>query len=76
MKPLRTALPPALACATLLAACGQTGPLYLPEPSGEVITRPSSEPRESEPTSPPPEESQERPAERTERDEESGSTPR
>ena len=35
--------------ATLLAACGQTGPLYLPDSSGgAVVTRPAGE-------SPPPE---------------------
>ena len=29
-----------LLCA-LLAGCGQTGPLYLPEEGGEVVTRPT-----------------------------------
>lgn len=36
---------PLLCC--LLAAsagCGQTGKLYLPEPSGEVVTRPAQTP--------------------------------
>lgn len=36
--------------AALLAGCGQTGKLYLPEPSGEVVTRPTQTP----PQSPPP----------------------
>jgi hypothetical protein len=32
-------------CATaLLAACGKTGALYLPERGGEVVTRPSQTP--------------------------------
>ena len=33
----------AVAC---LAACGQTGPLYLPESQGEVVTRPTQTPPE------------------------------
>ncbi len=33
----------ALAAALLLAGCGQTGPLYLPE-RGEVVVRPAAEP--------------------------------
>ena len=31
----------AFSVAALLAGCGQTGKLYLPEPSGEVVTRPT-----------------------------------
>jgi predicted small lipoprotein YifL len=27
-----------------LAACGQKGPLYLPDQGGEVVTRPASQP--------------------------------
>lgn len=34
----------ALALATVLAACGQKGPLYLPEKPGEVVTRPTQTP--------------------------------
>jgi predicted small lipoprotein YifL len=30
--------------AALLAACGQKGPLYLPETTGEVVTRPTQTP--------------------------------
>lgn len=29
--------------AALLSACGQTGPLYLPDRGGEVVTRPAGE---------------------------------
>jgi predicted small lipoprotein YifL len=29
--------------AALLCACGQTGPLYLPDRGGEVVTRPAGE---------------------------------
>jgi predicted small lipoprotein YifL len=32
------------ACVLLLAGCGQTGRLYLPESTGEVITRPTQTP--------------------------------
>jgi predicted small lipoprotein YifL len=42
-----------LAAAGLLAGCGQTGPLYLPEPAGEVVTRPAQTPTEA-PTTPAP----------------------
>ena len=28
----------------LLVGCGQTGKLYLPEPAGEVVTRPAQTP--------------------------------
>jgi predicted small lipoprotein YifL len=42
--PARTAalLLPALAGALLLAACGQKGPLYLPEKHGAVVTTPAA----------------------------------
>jgi predicted small lipoprotein YifL len=40
-----------LAAALLLSACGQTGPLYLPDRGGDVITRPAGQ------TTPPPEDS-------------------
>lgn len=33
-----------LAALLALSACGQKGPLYLPESSGEVITRPTMTP--------------------------------
>lgn len=31
------------ACALLAAGCGQKGPLYLPEHTGTVVTRPASQ---------------------------------
>jgi predicted small lipoprotein YifL len=31
------------AAAVLLAACGQKGPLYLPDQGGEVVTRPGGQ---------------------------------
>lgn len=34
----------ALGMALLLAGCGQTGKLYLPEPAGEIVTRPTQTP--------------------------------
>ncbi len=34
----------ALIAALLLSACGQKGPLYLPEPAGNVIVRPTQTP--------------------------------
>jgi predicted small lipoprotein YifL len=37
-----------LVAAALLAACGQTGPLYLPDRGGDVVTRPAGQ------TPPPP----------------------
>ena len=40
-----------LACALVLTACGQKGPLYLPERTGEIVTRPTQSPA-------PPEDSQ------------------
>jgi predicted small lipoprotein YifL len=33
----------AVLVAALLSACGQTGPLYLPDRVGEVVTRPAGE---------------------------------
>ena len=36
-----------------IAGCGQKGPLYLPEASGEVVTRPAAPPPESEITTAP-----------------------
>jgi predicted small lipoprotein YifL len=33
-----------VALATALAGCGQKGPLYLPEKTGEVVTRPTQTP--------------------------------
>lgn len=47
-----------IVAAATLAACGQTGPLYLPDRGGDVVTRPAGQtpPPESgaasEPTSP------------------------
>jgi predicted small lipoprotein YifL len=32
-----------LSAAALLAACGQKGPLYLPDQGGEVVTRPGAQ---------------------------------
>ena len=43
----------ALLVGTLLTACGQKGPLYLPEPTGEVVTRPAPA-AEPAPETPPP----------------------
>ena len=40
----RLLLLPLLAVATL-AGCGQKGPLYLPEPPGEIVTRPATVPQ-------------------------------
>lgn len=34
----------ATALATALVACGQKGPLYLPEKTGEIVTRPTQTP--------------------------------
>ena len=34
----------AFGVAVLLSGCGQTGKLYLPEPAGEVVTRPTQTP--------------------------------
>jgi len=33
-----------LACVLALTACGQKGPLYLPERTGEIVTRPTQTP--------------------------------
>ena len=40
----RTWLALGVALATALVACGQKGPLYLPEKTGEVVTRPTQTP--------------------------------
>jgi predicted small lipoprotein YifL len=45
----------ALLAALCPAACGQKGPLYLPERTGEVITRPTQEPEPATPQTPKPE---------------------
>ena len=37
----------------LLSGCGQTGPLYLPEADGEVVTRPAQLPPPAPPQAPP-----------------------
>jgi predicted small lipoprotein YifL len=42
-----------LACLTgLLAACGQKGPLYLPDETGPVVTRPMPSPDSQAPNTP------------------------
>jgi hypothetical protein len=33
-----------LLCLGLLSGCGKTGPLYLPDPVGEVVTKPAQAP--------------------------------
>jgi hypothetical protein len=33
-----------LGVVALLSGCGQTGKLYLPEPAGEIVTRPAQTP--------------------------------
>jgi predicted small lipoprotein YifL len=35
-----------------LAACGQKGPLYLPDKGGEVVTRPGGQAQQQAPQSP------------------------
>ena len=40
----------ALAATLALGACGQMGPLYLPDANGNVITRPTHTPPEAAPT--------------------------
>jgi predicted small lipoprotein YifL len=42
-----------LACLLLLPACGQKGPLYLPERTGEIVTRPMQTPAPPEDTKSP-----------------------
>jgi len=44
-KPALTCVAALLACA--VSACGQKGPLYLPEAPGEVVTRPAATPAEN-----------------------------
>lgn len=41
-----------LCLAMLLAGCGQTGRLYLPQPAGEVVTRPAQTPDSAPATAP------------------------
>jgi predicted small lipoprotein YifL len=45
----KVSLPVAIAAAacTLLGGCGLKGPLYLPEKTGEIVTRPAQAPPES-----------------------------
>ena len=43
----------AVAAVLLLAACGQKGPLYLPDANGTVVTRPTQS-QPAQPTSPQP----------------------
>ena len=50
-KPALFAIAVLLACA--LTACGQKGPLYLPEAPTEVVTRPAATPPSSEKTEAP-----------------------
>jgi predicted small lipoprotein YifL len=38
------------AAGTLLTACGQKGPLYLPDQGGEVVTRPGGGQTQSSPS--------------------------
>jgi len=38
----------AACAAALLAACGQKGPLYLPDENGTVVTRPGTQPAPSQ----------------------------
>ena len=40
-----------LGCGVMIgiAACGQKGPLYLPDKGGEVVTRPAGEPAKAPP---------------------------
>jgi hypothetical protein len=47
MSDLRRLLP--VLAAVLCGGCGQTGDLYLPEPTGEVVTRPTQTPAPPEP---------------------------
>jgi predicted small lipoprotein YifL len=44
-----------LVVSAMLAACGQKGPLYLPEKPGEIVTRPAP-PAQPAPTGTPPDE--------------------
>jgi predicted small lipoprotein YifL len=47
---MRALLAGAALAALLLGGCGQKGPLYLPDQTGEVVTRPTQTP----PQEPPP----------------------
>ncbi|MBU3671041.1 MAG: hypothetical protein FGM43_00735 [Sinobacteraceae bacterium] len=42
-----------ISLAATLAGCGQLGPLYLPSPSTEVVTRPAADASTATPASPP-----------------------
>jgi predicted small lipoprotein YifL len=42
-----------LSAAALLAACGQKGPLYLPDQGGEVVTRPGGQSQSPSPETAP-----------------------
>jgi predicted small lipoprotein YifL len=37
-----------LPCALMLTGCGQKGPLYLPDQTGEIVTRPAPPPLPAE----------------------------
>jgi predicted small lipoprotein YifL len=55
----------ALLTGLLIAGCGQKGALYLPEATGEVITRPAPTPAESTPEGDPSIEPEEKSTPRT-----------
>jgi predicted small lipoprotein YifL len=42
-----------MAAGTVLAGCGQKGPLYLPDKGGEVVTRPGGQAQQPVPQSQP-----------------------
>lgn len=44
----RVAVAMVAAAGVLLGACGQKGPLYLPDQGGEVVTRPGGQTQSSE----------------------------
>jgi len=58
----------------LLSACGQKGPLYLPDQGGEVVTRPSGQQNPSPETAPQP--STQPPTSTTKPEDEKKQTPR
>ena len=45
-------IPAAVAALAMLAGCGQTGQLYLPDSQGEVVTRPTQTPPPDSGTTP------------------------